>query len=144
MTLTNGAAKFRKDGMWTKNWGNNVFPTSNGLPNGENIPVTAGNYNINFNINTLAYNFQSTLNLNEITTNNFKVFPNPGNNVWHFITNDNALFTLEITDMNGKKIVNKNQPQSDFSIDISNFANGLYFAKITSKDNSSIIKLVKN
>ena len=144
MTLTNGAAKFRKDGMWTKNWGNSVFPTSNGLPNGENIPVTAGNYNINFNINTLAYNFQSTLNLNEISTNNYKVFPNPGNSIWYFKSDNNDLFTIEITDSNGKKIVNKNQPQSNFSVDNSNFANGLYFAKITSKDNSSIIKLVKN
>jgi hypothetical protein len=144
MTLTTGAAKFRKDGMWTKNWGNSVFPTSTGLPNGDNIPVIAGNYNINFNINTLAYNFQSTLNLNEITTNNFKVFPNPGNNVWHFIANNSALFTLDITDMNGKKIVSKNQPQSNFSIDISDFANGLYFAKITSNEKTTFIKLMKN
>jgi alpha-amylase len=50
--------KFRKDALWTVNWGASTFPTGTGFQDGPNIPVSAGSYLISFNSTTGAYNFQ--------------------------------------------------------------------------------------
>ena len=52
-----GEAKFRQDDSWNINWGNNTFPTGNAILNGLNIPVTAGIYDVTFNIVTGDYSF---------------------------------------------------------------------------------------
>jgi hypothetical protein len=55
--LTDGFAKFRADSAWTYNWGGTTFPSGVATPNGGDIPVTAGRYQISFNVKTLEYNF---------------------------------------------------------------------------------------
>jgi hypothetical protein len=57
MTLSDGEVKFRQDNSWAINWGGTTFPTGTGVPNGSNIPVTAGNYAVSFNTGTLIYRF---------------------------------------------------------------------------------------
>ncbi len=47
--------KFRQDDMWTNNWGGDTFPS--GTWSSNNIPVTAGFYNISIDIGSTAYNF---------------------------------------------------------------------------------------
>lgn len=54
--------KFRANGTWTTNWGNNTFPSGTGEANGPNIPLTAGKYDVTFNSTTGEYNF--TVNSN--------------------------------------------------------------------------------
>ncbi|MCX6234262.1 MAG: T9SS type A sorting domain-containing protein [Bacteroidetes bacterium] len=49
--------KFREDANWSDNWGNNTFPSGTGTPNGSNIPLVAGTYDVTFNSSTYAYNF---------------------------------------------------------------------------------------
>jgi hypothetical protein len=142
--LSDGELKFRKDNLWLQNWGNNNFPTGVADLLGNNIFATAGMYNVSFNVNSRAYSFQNTLNLNEITTANFKVFPNPSNDIWHFESKNESSFTIEISDMNGKIVFQDNQPKTNSLVAISNFAFGIYFAKITTKEASQIIKLIKN
>ena len=56
-TLTAGQIKFRKDNLWTENWGGATFPSGPALPNGQNLNVLAGIYNVTFNLSTLQYNF---------------------------------------------------------------------------------------
>lgn len=58
ITLTDGFAKFRVNDSWTYNWGSNTFPTGTGTPGGADIPITAGTYNVTFNVNTKEYSFQ--------------------------------------------------------------------------------------
>lgn len=57
LTLTDGVAKFRANDAWTINWGGADFPNGIGVLNGPDIPVTAGEYLISFNTNTLEYKF---------------------------------------------------------------------------------------
>ena len=57
-TFVDGEAKFRQDDSWNVNWGNSTFPTGSALPNGPNIPVKAGAYNVTFNSVTGDYSFQ--------------------------------------------------------------------------------------
>jgi Secretion system C-terminal sorting domain/Outer membrane protein SusF_SusE len=57
ITLTNGAVKFRANDAWTLNWGGDDFPTDTAEVNGGDIPATAGNYFVRFNLETLIYTF---------------------------------------------------------------------------------------
>ncbi|MEM1320066.1 MAG: SusF/SusE family outer membrane protein [Bacteroidota bacterium] len=63
MTLTDGWAKFRAEDDWTVNWGADSFPTGTGSINGDNIPVVAGEYNVNFNSATGEYSFDPPINI---------------------------------------------------------------------------------
>ncbi len=58
ITLTDGEVKFRADDDWIDNWGGTDFPSGVGVPGGDNIQVTAGDYFVSFNSNTLEYEFR--------------------------------------------------------------------------------------
>lgn len=49
LELINGEAKFRANNAWDVNWGQNTAITGIGAPNGPNIPVEAGTYDVYFN-----------------------------------------------------------------------------------------------
>lgn len=64
----NGGVKFRQNGKWDTNWGGTSFPSGTGVLNSpNNIPLTAGTYNITFNRITGAYNFVSTVVYDKIS-----------------------------------------------------------------------------
>ncbi|RZJ71237.1 T9SS type A sorting domain-containing protein [Flavobacterium sp.] len=59
-TFVSGELKFRKNSDWNFAYGYATapgFPSGTGTTPGTNIAVTAGTYNVTFNINTLAYSF---------------------------------------------------------------------------------------
>lgn len=56
--LIDGEAKFRANGSWDTNWGGSAFPKGVGTPNGPNIPVKAGTYNVVFKPATGEYEFK--------------------------------------------------------------------------------------
>ena len=63
LTLTSDTGlKFRADHDWTVNWGNDIFPSTQGLRNGGNIPVKAGTYTVLFNDLTGYYHFYDPSN----------------------------------------------------------------------------------
>jgi hypothetical protein len=55
--FANSDVKFRANGTWTTNWGNSTFPSGTGTPNGPNIPLTTGKYDVTFNSSTGDYLF---------------------------------------------------------------------------------------
>jgi hypothetical protein len=57
MTLSDGEVKFRADDTWVANWGNSDFPIGDAIRNGQNIPVQAGEYVVQFNVSTFQYSF---------------------------------------------------------------------------------------
>jgi hypothetical protein len=72
--------------------------------------------------------FQSSIKSNPI-----QIFPNPTNDILN-ITNPHQISTYQIYQMDGKLITQGN----NFPIDISKFTNGIYFLKITTKNNQII------
>jgi hypothetical protein len=61
LIVSNGEVKFRQDLSWTVNWGGNTFPSGQGILNSvNNIPTTAGTYNVTFNISNGTYTFISS------------------------------------------------------------------------------------
>lgn len=61
LVLTDGEAKFRADNDWAVNWGAPDFPTGVATREGVNIPITGGEYIVNFNSITGAYHFQELI-----------------------------------------------------------------------------------
>lgn len=57
LTLTDGFVKFRANNSWDVNWGTNSFPSGVATAGGDNIPMTAGTYQITFNTLTGEYSF---------------------------------------------------------------------------------------
>jgi len=57
--LVDGSAKFRANDDWPINWGSSDFPSGTGTQDGDDIPVTAGLYEITLNTNTGEYSFVS-------------------------------------------------------------------------------------
>ncbi|MEO5905967.1 MAG: SusF/SusE family outer membrane protein [Saprospiraceae bacterium] len=55
--LTDGELKFRANNDWVVNWGSGDFPTGTAVRDGANIPITAGEYSIDFNSFTGYYSF---------------------------------------------------------------------------------------
>ena len=57
IVLADGELKFRAENDWAVNWGAGEFPTGTAVRDGANIPITAGEYLIQFNSFTGFYNF---------------------------------------------------------------------------------------
>ena len=144
VTLTNGSVKFRTNHDWPTSWGSADFPS--GTANtGANIPVVAGNYNVTFDRISGLYNFQAnTMGLSSIKNRSFSVYPNPSNNVWNFKTNSTEITSISITDISGKMVFSKAISLNEYSVNASEFSNGMYFATVTIGQNTETFKLVKN
>ena len=65
--LTDGEAKFRADDDWVVNWGGAEFPIGVAVQDGANIPVVAGEYNIEFNSQTGEYSFEEFVVYDEVS-----------------------------------------------------------------------------
>ncbi len=142
--LLAGEIKFRLENSWDTNWGSSDTPGVLAV-NGPNIVVeTAGNYDISFNRNTLAYTITaSALNTSEFAIKSLKVYPNPSNSMWNFTT-DGTISSIEIIDVLGKTILTKNVASNNSAVDASALPQGIYFARVTSDQVIKTIKVIKN
>lgn len=78
-----------------------------------------------------AIYWSETLSVNDSTSNNFKVFPNPVKDQL-FIEGKEKNFSIVLTDMQGRQIISKNKIKSNgsFALDLSNLGKGIYLLKI--------------
>lgn len=143
LTLTAGEVKFRKDNLWTTNWGATAFPTGTGTQNGPNIPVTAGTYDITFEITSGNYSFINTLSTDENSISNVKIYPNPTNTVWN-LSHTTTIDAIELFDVSGKVIQSYSPNASQLELDGSALSQGVYFVKITSGLDFAVQKIIKN
>ncbi|MBC7524929.1 MAG: T9SS type A sorting domain-containing protein [Flavobacterium sp.] len=142
LVLNTGTVKFRLDDEWLSNWGGTSFPLGTGTPSGLDITVTPGTYNLSFNRQTADYSFTNTLTNETFSNETFKVFPNPTNSVWN-INATNAIDSIQLFDVLGKQILN-NIPNSDTtSIDATTLKTGIYFVKLSMKNTTETIRLIK-
>jgi Secretion system C-terminal sorting domain len=73
------------------------------------------------------------------------LYPNPANNYLELMYNLYSNGKLQILDISGKLLFQSELNSNDHEarIDISNFSNGIYFLKITTKDKDETVKFVK-
>lgn len=143
LTLTDGTVKFRKDDLWTSNWGSTGFPTGTGTQDGAEIPVSQGTYNITFERSSGDYSFLNSLTNSENTISNLKTYPNPTNDFW-YINHSGILNNIELIDSFGKIIKSYKPNTNQFQIDATNLSQGIYFVKITSGLDFTVKKIIKN
>lgn len=144
LALSVGEVKFRKDNLWTSNWGSNTFPQGTGTQGGANIPVTeASTYNIYFEKSSGDYAFTNLLSTTGYSILNVKIYPNPTNKIWN-LSHDTAIESVELFDITGKTIQTYNPNTNQFELNGSSLSNGIYFIKIKSGLDFTVKKIVKN
>jgi hypothetical protein len=143
LTLTDGEVKFRKDNLWTTNWGAVDFPTGTGVQSGPNIPVIAGTYDVTFEKSVGSYSFTSTLGNNQYSVAQLKVFPNPTNTNWTILFTK-TIEALELYDTLGKMIITSVPNAQQTQIDGSSLPQGVYYLKIKAGADFAVQKIIKN
>lgn len=83
----------------------------------------------------------SSLSVNDVTSFNVSLFPNPANNHITVKSNNFEVSSVNVYDLLGKLVVQENTKDR---IDISNLRKGMYFVEITSGNKSVTKKIIKN
>lgn len=115
---------------------------------GDVIPNTAYIY-FDFNpaivTNTFETEFVSTMSVSEFKNAAFLVYPNPTNGTLHIASKDNAqlIETVTVNDISGKTIRTITVNTSSTSIDVSDLASGMYFAKVKSERGENVVKIIR-
>nr|WP_321222605.1 T9SS type A sorting domain-containing protein [uncultured Psychroserpens sp.] len=94
--------------------------------------------NLYFSVNPATNLSVKDFNLNQVT-----VYPNPTNNVWKVITQNQNMSSIYIFDVLGKNVLSMHPNSNEVNIDASNLNEGLYFATINTQNGSETIKLIK-
>lgn len=143
LALTDGAVKFRKDNLWTTNWGSLGFPSATGIQDGPDIPVTAGTYDIVFEKSSGHYLFTNMLSTSENSISKLKIYPNPTSNIWN-VSHSATIDSIELIDVTGKMIQSYSPNTTQFELDASSLSNGIYFVKIKSGLDFAVQKIIRN
>ena len=144
--LVAGECKFRTNNAWDVNFGAAEFPIGVGTQGGANIAVsTTSTYSVSLNRVTGEYVFTDLLSATSFNKNTFKVYPNPTNRSWNFVsTSDKNITAIQIVDMLGKTVMTINPAATSANVDATNITSGLYFAKVTTTSGTETVKLMKN
>ena len=78
------------------------------------------------------------------TFNVFEIYPNPAKNIINIHTNLNESFKINLTDINGKKILEKVFSGYDNQLNINNLDSGIYFITLITNKLSKTYKIIKN
>ena len=83
------------------------------------------------------------LNNEQFSSNEFVIYPNPASATININGNDNFNFKLELSDLQGRVLQSKIVTNSQTSLDISGFENGVYFVKINFENRTQIERIIK-
>lgn len=87
----------------------------------------------------------NSLSIEELDSNNIKIYPNPVQNSLHIDLLQNTNYSYRIFNLNGKEISYKNNLNTTNQVNMSNYSSGLYFIKLINKSNQNIkiLKFIK-
>lgn len=85
---------------------------------------------------------ESILNVEDISENNFTLYPNPVQDILNIKTTI-ANYTVEIFNVQGQMIYKNEKKSNNTTVNYSNFANGIYLIRLTSQEASQTVKIVK-
>tara|TARA_B110000971_G_C19602926_1_gene316902 strand:- start:177 stop:410 length:234 start_codon:yes stop_codon:yes gene_type:complete len=75
-------------------------------------------------------------------SNDILIYPNPTNNILN-ISSHSKIMYLEIYNSLGQKVYERTLSSSNHMLDISNFSNDFYIAKVVFENNVSIVNFIK-
>jgi uncharacterized repeat protein (TIGR01451 family) len=129
-------------------WVSYRIKTNTGLSNGTLINNTAHIY-FDFNpaivTNTTVTQIDNTVSVGEIISgeNGISLSPNPASNLVTVSTAEFEIASVEVFDVLGNKIGSGLPADEKYVMDVSGFAQGIYFVKVKSGKAESVIKFVK-
>ena len=84
------------------------------------------------------------VNVNEVTDNQYRIYPNPTNDVLHIET-ESEIEEISIFDVFGRAIVAESQSHKDTktSVDLSDLKSGIYFVKINTNEGNIVKRIIK-
>jgi endo-1,3(4)-beta-glucanase len=86
----------------------------------------------------------STMSVNTVDQNLFKLYPNPTQDQWTITTtNSQEIISIQLYDYLGKNIMTLEPQSSEAVIYVNDMVSGLYFAQIKTAKGSKILKLLK-
>ncbi|OUR90830.1 hypothetical protein A9Q87_12830 [Flavobacteriales bacterium 34_180_T64] len=94
-------------------------------------------------IDNIFFSTTNSLGINEFNVAEFKVYPNPTQNVWNVKANS-IISKIHVYDVLGKSVMVLNPMSNEAQIDASSLPKGLYFANLESAKGTQSIKLIKN
>ncbi|AZQ43635.1 T9SS type A sorting domain-containing protein [Nonlabens ponticola] len=144
--INDGDIKFRQDQDWSVNWGGTAFPEGPAVLNsGDNIPATAGTYDITFSRSNSTYTFtSSTASNDDVAFAGFKVYPNPSSDVWVFENQNELIAGVSVYDQTGKLIYESDDNALRTQFNAGSLSTGLYIAQVTLANGSQrAIRLLK-
>ncbi len=92
-------------------------------------------------------NFSNTpLGISKLRTNNFRLYPNPANNIVNINTGDEAISNVEVIDMAGKLVIGIDNTGggSELNVNTSAMAAGAYIFRIYSEHSVQTSKVIIN
>lgn len=141
LVVTAGAAKFRLNNSWDVNTGGDVWPA--GAKTGNDIPTVAGTYNLKYNLVTGAYDFGTALGTQNFDASSFRAYPNPTRGSWNITSGNDDITSIQVYDVQGKAVYTKFGASKEVSVNASELSKGVYFAKVSTSNGTSTLKLVK-
>ncbi len=78
------------------------------------------------------------------TAGGVKLYPNPNTGNFVIEVKNNKENSIEVSDLSGRVLLQSTTRDEKINIDLSQFANGVYYVKMTSDNFSEVIKVVKH
>jgi hypothetical protein len=142
LTTFNDGAKFRFNNAWGGDWGGTTFPIGL-VKTGDNIPCTAGVYNLTVNRVTGLYTFTAVLGVDKFDAKSFSAYPNPTRDSWNIVSGNDDITSLQVYNVLGKVVYTKFSSAKEVSVNASELSKGVYFAKVATANGQSTLKLIK-
>lgn len=108
--------------------------------------VTGADANGCEGITSYQLNVTECVGLNEITTTagGVKLYPNPNQGEFVIEFQNTNANSVEVCDLTGRVLVQEQAKGTKITINLSDFANGVYYVKVNALDSAEVIKVVKN
>ncbi|WP_395075051.1 T9SS type A sorting domain-containing protein [Flavobacterium sp.] len=93
------------------------------------------------------FGIDGTLGTDNFELKNIAIYPNPSAGIFNISTGNKAIDLVEVYDVTGKVIVtqkNFTQANSQSSLDLRNISDGIYFVKISSENQNTVKRIIKN
>ncbi len=105
--------------------------------------VTVTDVNSCSGTNTVCVSFATNIS-NQANVVGIKLIPNPTNGLFIIECNSLNPKQIDIVDVTGRIITSKQTSLSTVNMDITEFASGFYFARITTDKTVSVLRIIKN
>lgn len=127
--------------------GNVVFKikTKSTLVEGNTVTNNANiyfDYNFPIETNTTSTTFQTLSNGEFPTDYSVVIAPNPTKNNVNINCNSN-IQSIQLFDVQGRVLMTQLENDSQSTVDVSNYTNGIYFVKVTTENGTTIEKIIK-